>query len=340
MIKNISLTNFRIFKNIKLDTNNSLVIFSGKNAHGKTSILEAIHIASTTKSHRENELNNVISFNEPFSKIEVCDDRKFKVVVSKDSKSLFINDCEIKKSSEYLGLLDVVMISPLDINLIRGSKLDKRRFLDLSISVLNKKYLHESSRYKKALAERNSMLKEKNIDETLFNILTKELSEATKYIYDARMYLIDKLNYHLKDISRDMNIEAISIEYEPTYNPNDIYKSFMDRKANDIKYQSTQLGTHRDGFKILINGLDAERYASEGQSRIIYISIKIALSLVMKELKGEPILLLDDIYQALDKDRIASLTKYLKNIKQVFITTTTILEIPNELLKDALVLRI
>jgi len=340
MIKKIRLNNFRIFENLELDTNNSLVIFSGKNAHGKTSILEAIHIAATTKSHRENNLNNAIRFNEPFSKIEIDSFKKHKVVLSNDKKSLFINGVEIKKSSDYLGLLDVVMISPLDISLVRGSKGDKRRFLDLSISMLNKKYLNESSKYKKALNERNALLKEKNIDDVLFNVLTNELIESLKYIYDSRIYLIDKINYYLVDISKNMNIENIKLEYEESYNPNDIYKSFMDKKQSDIRYQATQIGTHRDSFKILINGLDAVNFASEGQSRIIYIAIKIALALVMKELKEEPIMLLDDIYQALDNDRIRSLTGYLKNIKQVFITTTSTLEIPNEILKDALVLRI
>ena len=232
------------------------------------------------------------------------------------------------------------MISPTDIKLVRGAKIDKRRFLDLSISMLNKKYLKESSKYKKALTERNALLKEKNIDDVIFDVLTKELAESLKYIYDSRLYLIDKLNYYLLDISKNMNIENIRLEYEPSYNPNDIYKSFMDKKQSDIRYQITQIGAHRDSFKIFINDLDAESFASEGQSRIIYIAIKLALASVMKELKNEPIMLLDDIYQALDNDRIRSLTGYLKNIKQVFITTTSILEIPSEILKDALVLRI
>ncbi len=340
MIKKIKLENFRIFEKLELETNNSLVIFSGKNAHGKTSILEAIHIAAITKSHRENNLNNAIRFNEPFSKIEIQADKKYKVVLSNDKKCLFINDVEIKKSSDYLGLLDVVMISPTDIKLVRGAKIDKRKFLDLSISMLNKKYLKESSKYKKALTERNALLKEKNIDDVIFDVLTKELAESLKYIYDSRLYLIDKLNYYLVDISKNMNIENIRLEYEPSYNPNDIYKSFMDKKQSDIRYQITQIGAHRDSFKIFINDLDAESFASEGQSRIIYIAIKLALASVMKELKNEPIMLLDDIYQALDNDRIRSLTGYLKNIKQVFITTTSILEIPTEILKDALVLRI
>jgi len=340
MIKNIKLKNFRIFDNLDLNTKNSLVIFSGKNAHGKTSILESIYIASTTKSHRENDLNNVIKFNEELCKIEIFDDKKYKVVITKNNKNLFINDNEIKKSSEYLGSLNSIMISPLDISLVRGSKLNKRKFLDLNISMLNKKYLKESSRYKKNLNERNLILKEKEINNILLDVVTKELCESIKYIYDSRIYLIDKLNYYLKDISKNMNIEEIKILYEPTYDVNNILKSFIEKQKLDIKYQATQIGTHRDDFKILINNLDASIYASEGQSRIIYIAIKLALAQVMSELNGEPILLLDDIYQALDKDRIISLTSYLKQMKQVFITTTSILEIPDELLKDALVIRV
>lgn len=339
MIKNIKLKNFRLFDEIEFNTNNSFIIFSGKNAHGKTSIIESIYIASTTKSHRDNDLKNVIKFNEQFSVIEINNEKKYKVVISKDGKKLFVNNIE-KKASDYLGEFNSIMISPIDIELIRGSKSDKRRFLDLNISMLNKKYLNESSKYKKALNERNLLLKEKNIDEKLLNILTDQLCDSIKYIYDSRIYLIDKLNYYLIDICKDMKIENIKIVYDASYNPNDIKKSFDDKKSSDIRYQSTQIGTHRDSFKILINDLEASTFASEGQSRIIYITIKLALCKLMTELNDEPILLLDDIYQALDKERIEALTGYLKNMKQVFITTTSILEISDELLKNALVLRI
>ena len=340
MIKKIKLKNFRLFDEVEFDTNNSFIIFSGKNAHGKTSIIESIFIASTTKSHRDNDLKNVIKFNEPFSVIEINEDKKYKVVISKEKKTLFINNTEIKKASDYLGGFNSIMISPIDIELIRGTKGDKRRFLDLNISMLNKKYLSESSKYKKALNERNLLLKEKNIDEKLLNILTEQLCESIKYIYDSRIYLIDKINYYLVDICKNMKIENIKLIYDASYNPENIKKSFEDKKSSDIRYQITQIGTHRDSFKILINNLDAQTFASEGQSRIIYIAIKLALCKLMSELNSEPILLLDDIYQALDKDRIEALTSYLKNMKQVFITTTSILEISDELLKNALVLRI
>lgn len=340
MIKSIELTSFRLFDNYKLDVNNSFVILSGKNATGKTSILEAIYIASTTKSHRTNEIENVISFGKEFSKIEIEADKKYVVVNSKEGKSLFINNKEIKKSGEFIGNLNVCMIAPSDISLVNGTKLDKRRFLDLNISILNKKYLNESSKYKKLLSERNAILKQNNVDKVMLNIITDDLINSLSFIYEERIKFIEKLNFYLKDICKNMKIENIDLKYEPTYNVDDIKKSFVNKLDADLMYKSTQIGSHRDSFKILINDLDATTFASEGQSRIIYIAIKLALKKIITEKNGEPVLLLDDIFQALDKSRIKALTEYVRESKQVFITTTSVLEIPDEILKNAVVVRI
>ena len=340
MIKSIKLTNFRLFENKEISVNNSFVIFSGKNATGKTSILEAIYIAATTKSERTNDLTNVITFNKDFSKIEIVDDKRYKVTVSKDGKGLFINNREIKKTGEYIGNLNICMISPSDISLVNGSKYEKRRFLDLNISLLDKMYLNTSGKYKKLLSERNALLKEKSIDSVMLNVLTSDLSDSLKIIYEARINFLNKLNNYLDSICNDMHIEKIKLVYEPTYNPDDILKSYESKLQYDMFNKITSIGSHRDSFKILIDNNDASLYASEGQSRIIYIAIKLALKKIITESKGEPILLLDDIFQALDNTRIRSLTKYVKESKQVFITTTSVLDIPDDILSDSVVIRI
>ncbi len=340
MIRSLKLANFRLFDNLNLDFNNSFVILSGKNATGKTSILEAIHIASTTKSHRTVDILDTIRFDQEFSKIEIEDDKKYKVVLSKKGKSLFINDKEIKKSGEYIGNLNVCMIAPADISLINGAKLDKRRFLDLNISILDKRYINESAKYKKLLNERNSLLKGESRDMVMLGIITDDLASSLKYIYESRIKLINDINSYLNEICEKMKIEHIELKYEPTYNVNDIRKSFDLKLESDLFYKATQIGTHRDSFKILINNLDASQFASEGQSRIIYIAIKLALKKIITLKNGEPVLLLDDIFQALDKSRIKALTEYVKESKQVFITTTSVLEVPDDILKNAVVIRI
>ncbi len=261
-------------------------------------------------------------------------------MLSENGKSLFINDKEIKKSGEYLGNFNVCMIAPADISIVSGSKQDKRRFLDLSISILDKKYINELSKYKKYLNERNSILKSSSLDKVILDITTDNLINSLKYIYESRIRLIDDINTYLDEICKNMKIEHIELKYEPTYNPENIKKSFDFKLESDLLYKTTQIGSHRDSFKILINNLDAKDFASEGQSRIIYIAIKLALKKIITIKNSEPVLLLDDIFQALDKERIKALTEYVKESKQVFITTTSVLEIPDEILKNAVVIRI
>lgn len=340
MIKQIVLKNFRLFDNLKLETNNSLVILSGLNATGKTSILEAIYLASTTKSHRINDLEHVILNDKDFSSLEITALKKIKMVISKNGKSLFINNQEIKKNSDFIGNINVILSSPYDINLIKGSKGDKRHFLDLEISLLDKSYLKASTAYKKILRERNDLLKTTNIDLVLLDVLTKQLISFLEIIYKKRIDFIDKINQILVNISKDLDVENIKLEYKPTYEDN-IYSSFKVKEKADLLVKVTNIGTHRDDFIVYINNLDASIYASEGQIKTICVALKLAVCEYMKNIYNiKPILLLDDVYATLDKKRIQSLTKYVLNMNQTFITTTSILEIPDEILKKSLVIRI
>ena len=206
--------------------------------------------------------------------------------------------------------------------------------------MFDKKYFNELLRYKKILNERNKVLKDNNPDLIMVNVLTTELIKSLEYIAKLRIGLINDLNFYLKNISSLMDIEKISLEYEPTYNLNNIKSSFDTRLNSDLFYKATQIGTHRDTFKILFNGIDAKSYASHGQLRIIYIAIKLALKEIIAKKKGEPILLLDDIFQELDNKKIMAITRYVKSAKQVFITTTSVLGIPDDILKESIVIRL
>lgn len=340
MIKNIELKNFRCFNHISLNTTNSLVILSGKNATGKTSILEAIYLCSTSKSHRTNELDSIIKNDKDFFTVEILEDRKYRYIYSKQGKSLYINKKEITKVSEFIGNLFVVMYSPLDINLIHGTKSDKRKFLDMEISLLDKKYLNDLSLYKKILLERNNLLKQKKIDLKLLDILDNDFANYNNLIYQKRIDFINELNKCLKIITNDLSMEDINLVYKNTYDVNNMYEYIKKHEKSDIFNKMTQFGIQRDDFQILINNEDAKEYASEGQARLICIIIKLALKMYIENKYNlKPILLLDDVFAALDKDRINKLIKYIKNNKQTFISTTSVIEIPDELLKNAFVIR-
>ena len=145
----------------------------------------------------------------------------------------------------------------------------------------------------------------------------------------------------LNDISKNLNISNIKLEYKASYDAKDIKKSFISKLDRDILTKTTNLGAHRDDFVILFDNKDSSIYASNGQKHIICIAIKLALKEYIKtKCNVEPILLLDDVFQSLDREKIKKLTEYVKNSKQAFITTTSVLDIPDEILKGALVLRI
>ena len=339
MIKNINLKNFRLFDNVTFETSNSLVIFSGKNRTGKTSILESIYICSSGKSHRDNDLENVIKKNTEFSLIEIAADKKLKVVITNKEKRFFLNNKETNVSN-FIGNIKAIMISPSDLSIIDGKNQARRHFLDLNISLVNKKYLNALKAYKKLLKERNELLKQENVDLKLLDVLTDELIEYLNVIYSYRIDLINKLNNYLVDISKNMNIENIRLAYVKSYD-DDIKKSFKAKLKYDLLTKTTNIGIHRDTFNIFIDDMLADNYASEGQRKTIVFSIKVGLIKYIKEITGEDsIVLLDDIFAAMDNTRIEKITNYIKNFKQTFISTTSIIDIPDELLKKSLVIRL
>lgn len=342
MIKKIKLKNFRIFDNYELNINNSLVIISGKNATGKTSILEAIYLCSSSKSLRDNEIENLIKFDKDYLDVEVESEiNKYRVIISKNEKSYLINNKKINKIKDFIGSLSCVMLSPADLNIVNGIKGERRKFLDLEISLINKKYLSHLTKYKKILNERNDILKSKDIDKIYLKIVTEGLIKELKEIYEIRNKFIDDLNVYLLTICKEMNIEKLEISYKSSYDINNLEKSFDEKLERDILTKVTNIGSHRDDFKILLNNNDIKLYGSEGQKRMSIIAIKLALKeYIEKNINNEVILLLDDCFLALDKEKIINLTKEVKKSKQVFITTTSVLEIPDSLLQNAEVIRI
>ena len=342
MIKKIKLKNFRIFNEFELDINNSLIILSGKNATGKTSILEAIYLCSSSKSIRDSDVLNLIKFDQDYFDIQVeTNIKKYRVIVSKDEKSFLIDKKQITRIKDFIGDLSCVISSPSDLNLINGIKGERRKFLDLEISMIDKNYLNVLSKYKKILNERNDLFKSDKLDKIYLNILTDELIKNLIKIYKIRNKFIDELNVYINEISKEMKLENLKLEYRSSYDINNIKKSFDDKLDRDIILKTTNIGTHRDDLKILLNDNDIKSFGSEGQKRISMIIIKLALKeYIRRNINENVILLLDDCFIALDKERIISLTKQIKKSKQVFITTTSVLEIPDNLIQDAQVIRI
>ena len=327
MISNVELINFRKFDNISLDLSQKLVFIIGDNASGKTSILEAIYYATRLKSERTNNYKDLIKYEQPYAKIKVKTDiNTLEVVLSENNKLYKKNNIEIKRASDFVGNTKLLLFSPNDINLIKGAPSVRRKFLDMEISLINKKYLETLSKTNYYLRQRNLVLQGKNVDLVALDIFTKNLSDLENLIIKSRIKFIELINEKINQVHSSICPgETIKIIYKCSLDLDNSYKNYKDLMNKEIRYKTTLIGFHRDDFIILLNEKDASKFSSEGQMRNIVISLKIALVLVYEAyLNVSPILLLDDLFSYLDLNRQKNIVEFLKTRPQTIITTTSL----------------
>ncbi|HHW79968.1 MAG TPA: DNA replication/repair protein RecF [Acholeplasmataceae bacterium] len=333
MIKKISLKNFRNHDNLNLELKNKFVYINGPNGSGKTSILESIYLISTLKSHRTNSDKNLIKENMPFAKVEIkTNDHQYELVISEKGKVAKYDNKEARKLSEFIGKLKVVMFSPEDLNLIKGSPVVRRSFIDVELMKLDYNYLNNLTKYRNILKQRNALLKNIKIGDDLFflNILGKKLYEIGIKIIDVREKFIKDLNTKFIEIYEEFNQEnKVSIKYIPNLSKEELEKHLTKNQKIDILYKATTQGPHRDDFTILFDGYEAKNYASQGQIRLIVIAVKLALLQIIREVsKEDVILLLDDVLSELD---INIREKFLNNLpKEIQIIMNSAMNIKNE----------
>ena len=338
MITNINLRNFRKFENISLKINSSKVILKGQNAIGKTSVLESIYLASITKSHRTNNLKEIIKEDNQFAdiKINYLNDL-YRIVLSKEGKMVSINNTEQSKISEYIGKFPCIFFSPNDLDIITGSPTKRRQFLNQEISQISLSYIRNLNLYNKLLQERNSCLKELDIDSDtkILDVITSQLIDVCKKIFIERTNFINKINSKINLIHNKINSnEKLELIYQPSVNLENIEEIFKSKKNTDIISKQTNYGIHRDELVFNINEKNAMRFASQGQIRNIILTVKLTLCEVIYEYKNKyPILLLDDVLSELDINRQNNLLNLLDSFGQTFISTVDTSSLNKEILK-------
>ncbi len=340
MVTRFEIKNFRKLENLSLDLNQKLTILIGGNAIGKTSVLEAIYLISTLKSERTKKLEYLIKHNEPFSKVKlVSDDTTYEVVLSGNSKKYFIDNKEIDKASNFVGRFSSIYFSPDDTSIVTGSPTNRRHFLDLEISMLNKKYLETLVNARFYLKQRNEALKSK-ADDTIIKLLTSDFSKESIKITKSRIKFIELLNEKLSKIHPLIsNGEDIKLVYIPSYDLDKPNESISNNLSKDRLFKTTTKGFHRDDFKIYLNWCEAVNFASMGQIKNIALSIKLALVEVYESYLGKsPLLLLDDVFSELDKSRQANLISFVNKRNQTIITTNYLDVIPKELVDGACII--
>lgn len=342
ILKSISYTNIRNLKNIFLEPSENITVFTGENAQGKTNLLEGIHICCTGRSHRTNKDNEVIKIGRETAYLDVrCQKRdgEHRVEIalkSQNKKAISINGYPAKRLGELMGQINCVMFSPEDLSLVTSGPQYRRKFIDIALSQINPKYFYALQNYQKTLIQRNNLLKKLSINDNDIDTLSiwdEQLAKYGSQIYILRKEFIQNINEKCSVIHSHIsggreNLSIIFVSGIKGENLEEAHNNFLyslnKNQSNDIRRQVTQIGTHRDDIKLMLDDIEVRTQGSQGQKRTTALSIKLSEIEIMHEHSGEmPILLLDDVFSELDKNRRKWLLKYIENI-QTFITCVDI----------------
>ena len=350
-LKEVKIKNFRNYQDLKLSFNKNINIIYGNNAQGKTNLLEAIYFLALTKSHRLNIDDSLIMNNQDTAYISGIIQNnninsKYEIGFNCKTKKLKIDGQQIKKVSDYISKINIIIFYPDDLSIIKGSPRERRRFLNLELSQIYSNYIDILNSYNKLLKMRNNILKQGIKDQHYFDVLTEYLVNRACDIYIMRHKFIDRLNEFCPNIYKNIiKLDGFHLKYCPnieitSYDRNTLKKAmYLHLKKNEEvekKLGMTMIGPHKDDFIIMLNDIDLRSYGSQGQQRSAILSIKLAeLKIFEKYQNVHPILLLDDVFSELDKYKKNNLLKYISKKNQVIITTTELSSIDNKILDNS-----
>ena len=325
-ITSLTVDNFRNHTHSTLQLADGINVLVGPNAQGKTNLLEAIYLACVGRGWRTVRDHEMVQFGQERALVQVVAEKKFgKVEIAIQlgqgtKKSISINRIPIAKVAELMGQINCIFFSPDELKLVKEAPADRRRFLNIDISQIDKTYFYALARYNKILQQRNASLKN-NCTLRELSIWDSQLVQQGKIIIQKRQSFLAKLAPYVakKHQALTGGQETISLSYETC---TDFEKDLAQARERDLRLRTTTVGPHRDDLAITINGQDVRVFGSQGQQRTVALSIKLAELDLFADLTGEqPILLLDDVFSELDSSRQSRLLTTIANT-QVVITAT------------------
>lgn len=325
-ITNLTVDNFRNHTHTTLQLSAGVNVLVGPNAQGKTNLLEAIYLSCVGRGWRAVRDSEMVQFGQERALVQVVAEKRFgKVDIAIQlglgmKKSISINRIPITKVAELMGQINCIFFSPDELKLVKEAPADRRRFMNIDISQIDKSYFYALARYNKILQQRNASLKN-NCTERELSVWDLQLIKQGEILIQKRQAFIQKLTPYVLEKHRALTggKETIALTYETCAN---FEQDLQQAREKDLRLRTTTVGPHRDDIAILIDGKDVRVYGSQGQQRTAALSIKLAELDLFADLTGEtPILLLDDVFSELDSSRQARLLTAVAN-HQVVITAT------------------
>ena len=342
IVESLKLQNYRNYEYLNMNFDEKINIIYGDNAQGKTNILESMYVCATSKSHRGSKDREIIRFDNDESHIKVNvkkNDMNYRIdmhLKKNKPKGIAVNGIPIKRAVELFGILNIVFFSPEDLNIIKNGPSERRRFIDMELSQLDKIYLDCLINYNKVVNQRNSLLKEYAFSgrEDIISSLDIWDMQLVKYgndVIKSRKKFVKEINDLVKSIHTKLSgdREQLEIIYEPCVKEQDFESELVRIRDRDLKFKCTNIGPHKDDMCFLINGMDVRKYGSQGQQRTAALSLKLAeIELVKQIIHDTPVLFLDDVLSELDSRRQNFLLDSIGNI-QTMITCTGLDELIN-----------
>lgn len=336
-LESLKLTNFRNYSNLKINLSQNINIFYGKNGVGKTNLVESIYFLALTKSFRVNNDKFMLKDKEEgFSiegKVVNKSNATYKIVYQNNKKNLYINGTKIKSVSDYISRINVILFNPEDINVIKDSPSERRKLVNIELSKLDKEYLILVANYNKILKLRNAYLKKLAVDgsasKEYLKILTNKMVDFGIEICAKRDEFINDVKAHIKGIYLDIfGYGKLNVSYKSAYKnktKEEIISTYEKNYQKEILLGKTFFGIQHDDLAFTLDSKSMKEWGSTGQIKNAIISFKLAEVKILEEkYKVKPILILDDLFSELDKEKVDNILKIMNKQLQVFITTTSI----------------
>ncbi len=335
-VETLQLRNFRNYENTSVAFSPDLNVITGHNAQGKTNLLESLVYLSLTRSHRIADEKKLIRNDMPFADIRCrIDDEGIKkdlrAIIHPNGKTLRIDQIPVKKSSDFIGAVNVILFSPDDLYIFSDHPQTRRKIMDQEITKVSPGYLTSLNKYRNLMKERNDLLKNMNIDMRYLDILDEQMADLMEAVIAKRQKFIETVNLHMPQIYRELSMDetvTVNVRYKKCCMEADrehLLQMMKDSRQRDIDYRITNNGIHREDLLFEMNDVSLIQQASQGQKRMTMLAFKMALmKYIQAETGKQPVLLLDDVLSELDAERQRRLLEMIRGRCQCIITAAEI----------------
>ena len=340
-LSSLKLANFKNYERLALQLSPRLNCFTGLNGMGKTNVLDAVHFLCLCKSHTGLNDKHLVRHGESFFRLEgtfqrtTDNDQQTTNIVAKyplgQRKEIERDRVPFTRLTDYIGQFPVVMIAPDDVTLVQDGSEDRRRFLDATLSQISPGYLQNLLTYNALLRQRNALLKkfaeEKTFDAALLESIDRQMPAPAQGLFEQRRHFTAAFLPLFREFYAAISAgrEMVDVRYEADLEEKGLIDLFRQNTEKDRLLQRTAAGPHRDDLALYMDGQQVKKFASQGQLKSFLLALRLAQYEVLRLEKGfAPILLLDDIFDKLDEQRVRQLIGLLigRDFGQIFVTDT------------------